>query len=118
MPAAAERVVMRETTPDVVDSQYIFRRRFQERCVCGTVRSREGRGRELRAMYDREVARYWAGLRLLARLSETGSAVLSGEIVTLLGTRSVKGIGSGMSGTRGTLFTARVWMGEAALRGS
>ena len=48
---------------------------FQERRVRGAVRSREGRGRSLSGTDDREVARYWAGLPLLARLSEAGTAL-------------------------------------------
>ena len=45
---------------------------FRERRVRGAVRSREGRGRSLSGTDHREVARYWAGLPLLVRLSEAG----------------------------------------------
>ena len=66
--------------------------------------------------HDREVARYWSGLILLARPSEVGTELLSGEVGALLGTRSVKGIGAALSGTRDTLFTAGIRMDEAAIR--
>ena len=77
---------------------------------------RERRGGKLSGTHDREVARYWAGLPVLARLSEAGTELLSGEIGTLLGTRSVKGIGAALSGTRDTLFAAGIRMEEAAIR--
>ena len=89
---------------------------FQERRVLGAVRSREGRGRSLSGTDDREVARYWAGLPLLARLSEAGTALSSAEVGALLGTRNVKGIGAALSGTRDTLFAAGIRMDEAAIR--
>ena len=62
------------------------------------------------------MARYWAGLPLLARLSEAGTELSSGEVGALLGTRSVKGIGAALSGTRDTLFAAGIRMDEAAIR--
>ena len=80
------------------------------------MRSKEGRGRTLSATHDREVARYWAGLPMLARLSEAGTDLSSGEVGTLLGTRSVKGIGAALSGTRDTLFAAGIRMDEATIR--
>ena len=89
---------------------------FRERRVRGAVRSREGRGRSLSGTDHREVARYWAGLPLLVRLSEAGTELSSGEIGALLGTRSVKGIGAALSGTRDTLFAAGIRMDEAAIR--
>ena len=64
----------------------------------------------------REVERYWAGLPLLVRLSEAGPELSSGEVGALLGTRSVKGIGAALSGTRDTLFAAGIRMDEAAIR--
>ena len=89
---------------------------FRERRVRGAVRSREGRGRSLSGTDLREVARYWAGLPLLVRLSEAGTELSSGEVGALLGTRSVKGIGAALSGTRDTLFAAGIRMDEAAIR--
>ena len=71
----------------------------------------------LSGTHDREVARYWAGLPLLARLSETGTELSSAEVGALLGTRSVKGIGAALSGTRDTLFAAGIRLDEAAVRG-
>ena len=62
------------------------------------------------------MARYWAGLPLLARLSEAGTALSSAEVGALLGTRNVKGIGAALSGTRDTLFAAGIRMDEAAIR--
>ena len=89
---------------------------FRERRVRGAVRSREGRGRSLNGTNHREVARYWAGLPLLVRLSEAGTELSSGEVGALLRTRSVKGIGAALSGTRDTLFAAGIRMDEAAIR--
>ena len=106
---------MRETIRDVADRLYICLQ-IWERRVRGAVRSREGRGRSLSGTHDREVARYWAGLRLLVRLSEAGTELSSGEVGALLGTRSVKGIGAALSGTRDTLFAAGIRMDEAAIR--
>ena len=71
------------------------------------------------------MARYWAGLSLLARLSEIGTELSSGEAGALRGTRSVKGIGAALSGTRNTLFAAgirrtvrgrSVWTGGPRIR--
>ena len=81
-----------------------------------TLTLREGRGRSLSGTDHREVARYWAGLPLLVRLSEAGTELSSGEVGALLGTRSVKGIGAALSGTRDTLFAAGIRMDEAAIR--
>ena len=64
------------------------------------------------------MARYWAGLSLLVRLSEAGTELSSGKVGALLGTRSVKGIGAALSGTRDTLFAAGIRMDEAAIRRS
>ena len=89
---------------------------FQERRVRGAVRSREGQGRALSGTHDRQVARYWAGLPLLARLSEAGTELSSMEVAALLATRNVKGIGAAFSGTRNTLSAAGIRMDEAAIR--
>ena len=62
------------------------------------------------------MARYWVGLPLLARLSEAGTELSSMEVAALLGTRSVKGIGAALSGTRDTLSAAGIRMDEAAIR--
>ena len=56
-----------------------------------------------------DVARYWAGLGLLERLSEIGAALTSEDVHASLGTRSVKGIGAALSGTRDSL-------GESGIR--
>ena len=53
---------------------------------------------------------------MLARLSETGTELSSVEVGALLGTRSVKGLGAALSGTRDTLFGAGIRMDEAAAR--
>ena len=53
---------------------------------------------------------------MLARLSEVGTEISSGEVGALLGTRSVKGIGAALSRTRDTLFAAGIRMEEAAIR--
>ena len=66
--------------------------------------------------HDREVARYWAGLPLLARFSEAGTELSSMEVGALLGTRSVKGISAALSGTRDTLSAAGIPMDETTIR--
>ena len=70
----------------------------------------------LSGAHDREVARYWTGLSVFARLSEDGTELSSAEVGALLGTRSVKGIGAALSGTRDTLLAAGIRMDEAAIR--
>ena len=65
---------------------------------------------------DNGVARYWAGLPLLARLAQAGTALSSEEVGSILATRSVKGIGAALSGTRGTLAAAGIRLEEAAVR--
>ena len=60
--------------------------------------------------------RYWAGLSVLDRLAEAGAELSSGEVGALLGTKSVKGIGAALSGSRNTLFGAGIRMEEAAVR--
>ena len=62
------------------------------------------------------MARYWAGLPLFARLSDAGTKLWSMEVGALLGTRSVKGVGAALSGTRDTLSAAGIRMDEAAIR--
>ena len=84
--------------------------RYRERRVQGTVRSKEGRCGELSGTHDREVVRYWVGLTVLARLSEAGTEISSGEVGALLGKWSVKGVGAAPSGTRNTLFAAGIEM--------
>ena len=70
----------------------------------------------LRGLHELEVSRYWAGLRVLARLSETGMELSSEDVSALLGTRSSKGIGAALSGTRNTLFAAGIRLDEAMVR--
>ena len=85
---------------------------------CGRGAGEDGRKVRLRlsGTQDREVARYWAGLPLLARLSDAGTKLWSMEVGALLGRRSVKGIGAALSGTRDTLSAAGIRMDEAAIR--
>ena len=63
-----------------------------------------------------DFSRYWAGLELLERISETGAALSSEEVAATLGTRSVKGIGAALSGTRLSLEQAGVRLDEAVRR--
>lgn len=77
---------------------------------------RAGRSVTLNRLRDRGVSRYWAGLSVLARLSEADTEIPSGEVQKLLGTRSVKGIGAALSGTRNTLYAAGIRLGEATVR--
>ena len=59
---------------------------------------------------------YWAGLGILDRLSEPGTALTSEEVRDILGTRSVKGIGAALSGTRRSLHQAGIRLDEAVSR--
>ena len=68
--------------------------------------------------YERDIARYWSGLAILERLSEIGTALTSEEVATILGVRSVKGIGSALSGTRSSLGEAGIRLDEAVRRHS
>ena len=63
-----------------------------------------------------DVTRYWSGLAILERLSETGTGLTSEEAAALLGTRSVKGIGAALSGTRLSLGEAGIRLDEAVRR--
>ena len=63
-----------------------------------------------------DITRIWAGLPLLIRLSEPGAELSSAEVAAIVGTRSVKGIGSVLSGTRRTLSRSGIRMDEAAAR--
>ena len=63
-----------------------------------------------------DLARYWSGLAILERLSETGTGLTSEEAAALLGTRSVKGIGAALSGTRLSLGEAGIRLDEAVRR--
>ena len=65
---------------------------------------------------DLESARYGAGLELLARLAETGSALSGEEASDLLGTRTAKGIGAAFSGTGMSLGRAGIRPDEAVCR--
>ena len=68
--------------------------------------------------HDLDLTRCWAGLAILDRLSETRTGLTSEDVGTLLGTRSVKGIGSALSGTRGSLEAAGIRLDEAVCRRS
>ena len=63
-----------------------------------------------------DLMRYWSGLAILERLSETGTELTSVEAAALLGTRSVKGIGAALSGTRWSLGEAGIRLDEAVRR--
>ena len=63
-----------------------------------------------------EFGHYWAGLELLNRISETGAALTSEDVARMLGTRSVKGIGAALSGTRLSLEQAGIRLDEAVHR--
>ena len=63
-----------------------------------------------------DLTRYWSGLAILERLSETGTELTSEEAAVLLGTRSVKGIGAALSGTRLSLGEVGIRLDEAVRR--
>lgn len=65
---------------------------------------------------DLESAGYRAGLELLARLPETGSALSGEEASDILGTRTVKGIGAAFSGIGMSLEGAGIRPDEAVGR--
>ena len=67
---------------------------------------------------EHDVSRYWSGIAILERLSETGEGLTSEEVAGLLGVRSVKGIGAALSGTRFSLGEAGIRLDEAVRRGS
>ena len=66
--------------------------------------------------YEPDIARYWSGLAILERLSGTGTGLASEEVAAILGARSVKGIGSALSGTRSSLSQAGIRLDEAVRR--
>ena len=59
---------------------------------------------------------YWAGLGILDRLSKPGAALTSEDLRDILGTKSVKGIGAALSGTRQKLHQAGIRLDEAISR--
>lgn len=65
---------------------------------------------------EHDLAHHWAGLAILVRLSETGTGLTSEEVGRILGTRSVKGVGAALSGTRFSLDQAGIRFDEAVLR--
>ena len=65
---------------------------------------------------EHDLSRNWAGLAVLERLSETGTGLTSEEVGSILGTRSVKGAGAALSGTRISLAEAGIRFDEAVLR--
>ena len=67
-------------------------------------------------MDDLDVERYWAGLSVFERLVEDGTELTSPEVAALLGTRSVKGIGASLSGSRRALSASGIRMEEAVVR--
>ena len=68
--------------------------------------------------YEPDIARYWSGLAVFERLSETRTGLASEEVAAILGARSVKGIGSALSGTRFSLSQAGIRFDEAVQRRS
>lgn len=68
--------------------------------------------------HDLDFSMYWSGLAILDRLSETGTGLTSEEVGALLGTRSVKGIGSALSGTKTSLAQVGIRLDEAVSRRS
>ena len=68
--------------------------------------------------HECDLTRYWSGLAVLERLSETGTVLASGEVATILGVRSVKGIGSALSGTKFSLGEAGIRLDEVVRRRS
>ena len=66
--------------------------------------------------HEHDMARYWSGLAILERLSETGAGLASEEVAAILGARSVKGIGSALSGTRSSLGEVGIRLDEAVHR--
>ena len=78
--------------------------------------SNGGRQEDINEKNHRDLSRYWAGLGILEKISETGTALTSEEVGTLLGTRSVKGIGSALSGTKLSLAEAGIRIDEAVRR--
>ena len=67
---------------------------------------------------DLDFSRYWAGLGILEELSETGKGLTSEEVSNILGTRSVKGIGSALSRTKISLAEAGIRIDETVRRRS
>ncbi len=67
-------------------------------------------------MDDLELTTYWAGLSVFDRLVEDGTELSSPEVAALLQTRSVKGFGASLSGTRRTLSAEGIRMDEAVVR--
>lgn len=65
---------------------------------------------------EHDLVRHWAGLAVLERLLEAGTGLTSEEVGSLLGTRSVKGVGAALSGTRFSLDQAGIRFDEAVLR--
>ena len=68
--------------------------------------------------HDLDFSMYWSGLALLERLSETRAGLTSEEVGALLGTRSAKGIGSALSGTKTSLAETGIRLDEAVSRRS
>ncbi len=65
---------------------------------------------------ETELARHWAGLAILERLSEAGSELSSEEVSAILGTRNAKGIGSALRPTGDTLNRAGIRFDETVSR--
>lgn len=100
------------TGPNVPPRKPTFHRLSREMSRDG----RAGRSVTLNELRDRGVSRYWAGLSVLARFCEADTEISSEEVRKLLGTRSVKGIGAALSGTRNTLYAAGIRLDEVTVR--
>ena len=72
----------------------------------------------MREVPDQDTAKYWSGLAILERISESGTGLTSEEVRAILGTRSVKGIGAALSGTNCSLSEAGIRLDEAVQRRS
>ncbi len=67
---------------------------------------------------QQELEMDWAGLAVFERLSKEGAELSSEEVRAILGTRSVKGIGSALAPTRSTLSAAGIRFDETVSKRS
>ena len=63
-----------------------------------------------------DVARNWAGLAIIERLGRSAANLTSEEVRSILGARSLKGIGAALSGTRLSLRQEGIRLEEALVR--
>ena len=67
-------------------------------------------------MIDPVLAKYWAGLGVLERMLETGSALTTEELSAILGTKNSRGVGAALSSTRFTLKQSGIRFDEAVTK--